>query len=142
MLYLSQLRCLVAPFSLQIWFSGVTVLAVVDTSTTPTYHNAQACVLCAPRMCLGTGWSTWPLNSRINNTFEWKQCTHHNSHKHLKQKWFKDTEIFPFSQTKCLACQIRDIRDSDLPTRCTSLPREWEDSPVFIPPDKTGCLPR
>lgn len=92
------------------------------------------CVLDAPGMCLGVGWSTQSL---YNYMFE---CTHHLSLQHIKKILFKGTEIFPFSQTKYLVGQIRNIRDSDFPARCTALLREGEDSLLFIPPDKTECL--
>lgn len=130
---LSQVRCPVSPFSLQTWFPGVTVWFEVGVTEHPA--GTPVCVLDAPGMCLGMGLSTQNLhkhngclNAPIIHSSIWKKS------------WFKGTEMFPFSQTKCLAGQIRNIRDPDFPARCTALPTEGEDSLVFIPPDKTGCL--
>lgn len=88
--------CSVSPFSLQTWFPGVTVLSEAGLTEHPA-GTTPMCVLDVP----GCRSSTETL---CNNTFE---CTHHHSLQHLKKSWFKDTEIFPFSQTKmsCLSNQ-------------------------------------
>lgn len=97
---------------------------------TPSWHNTHVCPGCAwvwdqaQRPCVITR-----LNAPIIiHSSTWKKAG------------LRTLRYFPSAKQKCLACQIRDIRGSDFPARCTPLLREWEDSLVFTPPGKTGCL--
>lgn len=127
--WLSQVRCLLSPFSLQTPFPGVTALSEVHLTEHP------AGTLGVPWVHQGRVWVWHPAHRAC--TITWMHSSAFTPASEKKKKaGLRALRYFP------LAKQIVLHVKSEISEILIFLPllREWEGSLVFIPPDKTGCL--